>query len=56
MTPKDAQNFTDDNTFTVYDMKTADYRGILYNFNNEFGRETKMQFLQSVMQSIVRRW
>ncbi len=36
VTPKDAQNFTGDDTFTVYDMKTADYRGILYNFNNEF--------------------
>ena len=41
VTPKDAQNFTDDDTFTVYDMKTADYRGILYNFNNEFWQRNK---------------
>ncbi len=27
--------------FTVYDMKTADYRGILYNFNNEFWQRNK---------------
>lgn len=36
VTPKDAQNFTDDDGLTVYDMKTADYRGILYNFANEY--------------------
>lgn len=36
VTPKDAQNFTDNDTYTVYDMKTSDYRGILYNFANEY--------------------
>jgi peptide/nickel transport system substrate-binding protein len=36
ITPKDAQNFTNDELYKVYDMKTADYRGIMYNFNNEF--------------------
>ena len=41
VTPKDAQNFVDDDIFTVYDMKTADYRGILYNFNNEFWQRNK---------------
>ena len=41
VTPKDAQNFVDDDAFTVYDMKTADYRGILYNFNNEFWQRNK---------------
>ncbi len=31
ITPQDAQNLGDD--FVVYNLKTADYRGILYNFN-----------------------
>lgn len=35
ITPQDAQQFEGDDSFAVYDMKTADYRGILYNFNNE---------------------
>ena len=34
VTPKDAQNFKDSKDLTVYDMNTADYRGILYNFWN----------------------
>ena len=36
VTPKDAQSFRDAEGLTVYDMKTADYRGILYNFWNEY--------------------
>ena len=44
VTPKDAQNFVDDDAFTVYDMKTADYRGILYNFNNEFWQRNKYNY------------
>ena len=36
VTPKDAQNFKDSENLTVYDMATADYRGILYNFWNEY--------------------
>ena len=36
VTPEDAQNFRDSEQYTVYDMQTADYRGILYNFNSEF--------------------
>jgi len=41
LTPKDAQNFKDKEGFTVYDMKTADYRGIMYNFNNKFWQDNK---------------
>ena len=41
LTPKDAQNFKDREGFTVYDMKTADYRGIMYNFNNKFWQDNK---------------
>ena len=36
VTPKDAQNFKNAKDLTVYDMATADYRGILYNFWNEY--------------------
>ncbi len=36
VTPKDAESFKEDEELTVYDMKTADYRGILYNFWNEY--------------------
>ena len=36
VTPKDAQNFKDSEDLTIYDMATADYRGILYNFWNEY--------------------
>ncbi len=36
VTPKDAQNFKASENLTVYDMATADYRGILYNFWNEY--------------------
>ncbi|MDR1271943.1 MAG: ABC transporter substrate-binding protein [Clostridiales Family XIII bacterium] len=38
VTPKDAEEFKDDEAFKVYDMDTADYRGIMYNFNNPFWR------------------
>lgn len=39
VTPKDAQLFRDNDAFTVYDMKTSDYRGILYNFWNPYWQE-----------------
>lgn len=39
ITPKDAVAFEDAQDLTVYDMKTADYRGILYNFQNEFWQD-----------------
>ncbi|MDR3225384.1 MAG: ABC transporter substrate-binding protein, partial [Clostridiales Family XIII bacterium] len=39
ITPKDAEEFKSDDTFDVYDMDTADYRGIMYNFNNPFWKE-----------------
>ena len=41
VTPKDAQNFANSDTYTVYDMKTSDYRGILYNFNNDYWTANK---------------
>ena len=36
VTPKDAAAFEGSKDLTVYDMKTSDYRGILYNFANEY--------------------
>lgn len=36
VTPKDAIAFQDSNGFQIYEMKTSDYRGILYNFQNEY--------------------
>ncbi len=39
ITPKDAQAFKNSNGLTLYTMKTADYRGILYNFQNEYWQE-----------------
>lgn len=36
VTPKDAKTFAEAQGQTVYEMKTADYRGILYNFANEY--------------------
>lgn len=41
LTPKDAETFEGDSGFTRYDMTTADYRGILYNFNNEYWQNNK---------------
>lgn len=41
VTPKDAKSFGDDSEFDVYDMKTSDYRGIMYNFNNPLWQENK---------------
>ncbi len=39
VTPKDAGSFSGSDNLTIYDMATADYRGILYNFGNEYWQE-----------------
>ena len=39
VTPKDSKSFEDSDEFTVYDMTTSDYRGILYNFWNPYWQE-----------------
>ena len=39
VTPKDAVTFEGDDTYNVYTMSTSDYRGILYNFRNEYWQE-----------------
>lgn len=36
ITPRDLNQFSENENYHIYLMKTADYRGILYNFNNEF--------------------
>ena len=39
--PKNAQNFQNTDGFTCYDMKTSDYRGILFNFWNEYWQNNR---------------
>ena len=39
--PKNAQNFAGKEGYTCYDMTTADYRGILFNFNNPYWTENR---------------
>lgn len=41
LTPKDAAAFANNEKYTCYDMKTADYRGILFNFGNEYWQKNK---------------
>ena len=41
VTPKDTETFLDDDAYTVYRMKTSDYRGIMYNFNNPLWQDNK---------------
>lgn len=57
VTPKDAKQFENADGFVVDIMKTADYRGILYNFGSEFfGRHRELPNILSYAidrQSIV---
>ncbi len=39
--PRDAVNFEGKEGYRVYDMKTSDYRGILFNFWNEYWTENR---------------
>ena len=39
LTPRDMQLFEDDDQFVCYNMKTADYRGIMYNFWNPYWQQ-----------------
>lgn len=41
LTPKDAAAFAQDEAYTCYDMKTSDYRGILFNFGNEYWQKNR---------------
>lgn len=41
LTPKDARTFWEEDGFTCYDMKTSDYRGILFNFQNEYWQKNR---------------
>ena len=51
LTPKDAQMFADQEGYTCYDMKTSDYRGILFNFANEYWTENKRYHSGSMLRS-----
>ncbi len=39
--PKNAASFNNDDSFKVYDMTTSDYRGILFNFANDYWAENR---------------
>ena len=41
VTPKDAQLFDSDGRFVTYTMQTSDYRGILFNFWNEYWQQNR---------------
>ena len=41
LTPKAAQSFADRGGYVCYDMETSDYRGILFNFQNEFWQKNR---------------
>lgn len=41
LTPKAAQSFADREEYVCYDMKTSDYRGILFNFQNAFWQKNR---------------
>lgn len=41
VTPKDSENFAGKDGYAVYHMTTSDYRGILFNFWNEYWTENK---------------
>lgn len=41
VTPYDVKQFESDKNFVVNIMKTSDYRGIMYNFNNPFFKENR---------------
>lgn len=41
LTPKDAVSFANREGFSCYDMRTSDYRGILFNFHNDFWKKNR---------------
>lgn len=41
LTPKDSEGFVNQEGYTVYNMKTSDYRGIMFNFANPYWTENK---------------
>ena len=41
LTPKDTENFLGKEGYDVYEMKTSDYRGILFNFHNPYWTENR---------------
>lgn len=41
LSPKDAQSFAGRDAYTCYDMKTSDYRGIMFNFRHAYWQKNK---------------
>ncbi len=53
VTPKDSAIFEGNSDFTVYDMTTSDYRGILFNFWNDYW-QTNMDLIPAISYAIDR--
>ena len=53
LTPRDAQAFAGREEYTCYEMKTSDYRGILFNFWNDYWTENR-DIIPAVCYSIDR--
>lgn len=41
LTPRDAQSFAGKEGYACYEMKTSDYRGILFNFQNDYWKTNR---------------
>lgn len=41
LTPRDSEGFEGNDDYAVYNMKTSDYRGILFNFQNEYWKANR---------------
>ncbi len=41
LTPKDSESFAEQDGYRVYNMKTSDYRGILFNFANPYWTQNR---------------
>ncbi len=41
LTPKDAESFAEKEGYQCYDMRTSDYRGILFNFRNGYWKKNR---------------
>jgi peptide/nickel transport system substrate-binding protein len=52
--PKDISMFENDKQFTTYQFKTADYRGLMYNFNKPLFKENK-EVIKALSYSVNRK-
>ncbi|HSQ33784.1 MAG TPA: ABC transporter substrate-binding protein, partial [Peptostreptococcaceae bacterium] len=52
--PKDVSMFENDEEFTTHNFKTADYRGVMYNFNKPLFKENK-EIIKALSYSVDRK-